>query len=229
MAHRTLAAGAAALLMTLTPLSVWAAGTATIQTGSDDSTMAWLDSNTVRFNPPMAQGSYMIAREGKIYMVNPAASGMPQVMEMGDMMQGFAKMGQAQNPSILDTRIQSVKATGKTETIAGMKGEVYQVTTVDGKGQTKTAEAVFTNNPLAVEMTAAFLSFSASMAGKDNVAKFKDALPKGKHGLLRMGSDMVVKSISKDALAASEFELPGKPVNMGNLMKGLMEQIQKHQ
>lgn len=228
MAHRSLAALAAALLIALVPFSVWAAGTATIQTGSDRSTMAWLDNSTVRFDPPAAEGSYLISRDGKTYMVNPKASGaMPPVMEIGGMMQGLTDMSKGNDASPLTMHIESVKATGKAQTVAGIKGEVYELTTTDSKGKRKTMEAVLTGDPLVVEMTTAYLAFSEPMIGVKKTAEFKNALPKGKQGLLRVGDDMVVQSISNKKLATSAFELPAKPTDMNDMMKGLMKQLQQ--
>src|SRR5690606_5864175 len=90
MKHRSLAMRAALVTITLSPLCAWAAGTATITTGGESNTMAWLNSNTIRFDMPSTDGSYMISRDGKVYMVSPeAAGGMPPVMEIGGMMQGF--------------------------------------------------------------------------------------------------------------------------------------------
>ncbi|NYT62461.1 hypothetical protein H0A66_09085 [Alcaligenaceae bacterium] len=88
-------------------------------------------------------------------------------------------------------------------------------------------EAVFTSDPLVVEMTTAYLAFSESMIGAKNIAEFKNAFPQGKQGLLRLGDDMVVQSISNKKPAASAFELPAKPTNMSDMMKGLMGQLQK--
>lgn len=228
MAHRSLAARAAPLLIALMPFTAWAAGTATIQVDGDSNTMSWLDNNTVRFDMPGAEDSYMISREGKTYMVNPKASGgMPPVMEVGDMIKGFAEMAEDDETSVLTMRIKSAKATGETQSVAGIKGEVYTLTTIDKKGQSKTMDAVFTSDPLVVEMTAAYIAFSESIVGTKRVAEFKDAFPKGKRGLLRIGDDMTLQSISKSPPAASAFELPAKPTNMGDMMKELMKQLQQ--
>lgn len=228
MAHRSLAARAAPLLIILMPFSAWAAGTATIQVGGENNTMSWLDNNTVRFDMPAANGSYMVSRDGKAYMVNTKASGgMPPVMEIGDMMQGFANMSKGNNASPLTMHIKSVKATGQAQTVAGIKGEVYELTATDNKGKDKTMEAVLTGDPLVVEMTTAYLAFSEPMIGAKTIAEFKNALPKGKQGLLRMSDDMVVQSISNKKPAASTFELPAKPTNMNDMMQGLMKQLQK--
>lgn len=233
MTHKPFATRAAALLVALMPFGAWAAGTATLQSGGESNTMAWLDSNTIRFDMPSAEGGYMLSRDGKTYMVNTNASGgMPPVMEIGGMVQGFAetmKDDEDGGASPLAVRIDSVKATGKKQTVAGIQGDVYELTTTDGQGKSKTAEAVLTGDALATEMTAAYFTFSKSMVGAENVDQFMRALPKGKRGLLRMGDDMVVQTISKNGPAASAFEVPAKPTNMADMMKQLMEKAQQAQ
>lgn len=230
MNHGSLAARAALLVIALAPLSAWAAGTATIETSGDSNTMAWLDQHTIRFDMPSTDGSYMISRDGKAYMVNTDASGgMPPVMEIGGMMQGFAEMANSEEggkASPLAMRITSIKAIGKKETVAGIDGDVYELTSTDKQGKSQVVQAVFTDDPLVVEMTAAYLALSEAMVGAKTVGEFKNALPKGKRGLLRMGEDMVVQSIAANSPAASAFELPAKPVSMGDMMKQFMKQSQ---
>ncbi len=230
MIHRSLAAQAALLMLALSPLSAGAAGTATIKNGSESNLMAWQDSHTIRFDMPSADEGYMLSRDGKVYMVNTkAAGGMPSVMEIGGMMQGFAKIaneGEDGKASPLARHITSMKATGRKETVAGIEGDVYEVTSTDNKGKSQTVDAVFTNDPLAVEMTKAYLSLSEAMAGAEMVAEFKNALPNDKAGLLRMGDDMVVQSIAGTPPAADAFELPAKPVSMADMMTQMMKQSQ---
>lgn len=230
MNHQSLAMSAALLTIALSPLCAWAAGTATIETDGEANTMAWLNSHTIRLDMPSTDGGYMISRDGKTYIVSPdATAGMPPVMEIGGIMQGFADVvnsSEGGKASPLAMRITSIKATGQGETVAGIDGDVYEVTTTDKQGKSKTVQAVFTDDPLAVEMTAAYLSWSETMVGASMIAEFTGALPKGKRGLLRMGDDMVVQSITANPPAASAFELPAKPVNMGDMMKQLMKQAQ---
>lgn len=230
MIHRSLTMYAALLMIALSPLYAWAAGTATIETDGESHTIAWMNSNTIRVDMPAAEGGYMIARDGKVYMVSTeSAGGMPPVMEIGGMMQGFAEMGNSaedDHAGPLAKHITSIKATGKKETVAGIDGDVYELTTTDKQGKSETMRAVFTDDPLAVEMTAAFIAFSETMVGAETIAEFTSALPKNKGGLLRMGDEMVVQSIVADPPSASAFELPAKPVNMGDMMKELMKQLQ---
>lgn len=228
LAGYVLAMHAAVLMIALSPLGARAAGTATIETGGQSNTMVWLNLNTIRFDIPSADDSYIVARDGKIYMVNTAAGGdMPHVMEIGGMMQGLAQMGsspQSDKTSPLAMRITSIKATGKEETVAGIEGEVYELTTTDNKGKSRATQAVFTDDPLVVEMTAAYLAFTEALMGAEAMTEFKTALPKGKSGLLRAGNDMVVQSIDADRPAANMFELPAEPVNISDMIKQLSQQ-----
>lgn len=230
MNHRPFTRYAALLTLALSPLYACAAGTATIETDGESSTIAWLNNSTIRVDMPFAYGGYMVARDGKIYMVSTnSTGGMPPVMEIGGMMQGFAAMGNkagGDSAGPLAKDVTSIKATGKKETVAGIDGEVYELTTTDQQGHSQTLQAVFTDDPLVVEMTAAYLAFSEAMVGPKVIADFKSALPKSKRGLLRVGDEMVLQSIAADPPSASVFELPAKPMNIGDMMKDLMKQLQ---
>lgn len=218
--------------LALTPLPLLAAGSATIKSGAEISEISWLDTQTVRMDLA-AEGGYMVLREGKIYMVyTDPEGGMPPVMEVGDMMQGLVEalandddMNDSASP--LSQRTASVEKTGKTETVAGIKGDVYDVAFVDGKGETSHQTVVLTSDALVTEMTTAYFAVSGAMMGSERVAEFTDALPRKQRGLLRMGDDMVLQAISKEAPTANAFELPAEPVNFGDMMKGLMEQSQQ--
>lgn len=206
-------------------LPVQAAGTATIATNGEISQFRWLNDGTARFDMPAANEGYMVLQNGKVYMVNPdAADGMPQVMEMGGMMQDMAQAF-AKDSEHPFGQIESAESTGKEETIAGVIGEVFDVTITDAEGNTQTRELVLTNDPQVVEMTAAYMSISTAMLGQE-AAKFLTGLPGNKRGLLRSGDDMTLQSVSADKPSAELFQLPSEPIDMGDMMKQLMQQMQ---
>lgn len=194
-----------------------------MQTGQDVSKISWQDSRTVRFDTPKSEG-YMLVQGDKVYVVQTQGGG-PQVMEVDAMMQGFAQ-GKAGQKAGAD-KLESIQATGRKETVAGIAGEVYELRLTDAKGQTRSTDAVLTGHPLVVEMTEAYMGLSASLVGAKIAAQFKRDLPAGKTGLLRMGTDMKLQSISGDASAVSAFKLPAKPVNMQNTMQEMMKQMPK--
>ncbi|MCK9517011.1 MAG: hypothetical protein WCZ18_06620 [Ottowia sp.] len=217
-------------LTLLAPLPALAAGSATIANGDDVSQLSWQDTQRIRVDLPGDEG-YMVLRDGKTYMVSARPeSGMPPVMEVGDMMRGmvdaFGDMADAdESASPLSQHIESIKKTGATETVAGIKGDVYDAVIADDKGKTTSTQLVLTNDPLAAEMTDAYFAFTASMIGAERIAPFRDALPRKQRGLLRVGDEMVVQAISKDKPAADAFELPAEPVNFGDMMQQMMKQM----
>lgn len=216
-------------LLALAPLPLLAAGTATLNTGSGNVDLSWHDAQTLRMHTAQSPG-YMLLREGKIYMVNPEGSGMPPVLELSSMMQGLMQGDGQQNDPLstaLSTRVESVKPMGRKETVAGMAGEVYALTTTDDSGQSKTQEAVLSGNALAVEMTQAFMNLHAAMVGEEKPQQFLEALPGGQRGVLRVGQDMVVHALSGDAPAAADFDLPAAPMDMGSMMQQMMKQMQR--
>lgn len=227
----------AALLATLAcaPLAALAAGTATISGGGEEvGQLRWLDAETVRMDPKGDEG-YLVLREGKTYLVNPeAVAGMPMVMALDGMMQGLAGMfGDQQDgdplSAALSKRVESIASTGRKETVAGIEGEVYEFVFVDDQGNTERTEAVLTAHALVTEMTEAYLAlFGGSMLGAERVIEFRSVMPEGKHGLLRMGDDVALQSISQDQPAADLFVLPGPAVDMGGMLQELMKQIPAH-
>ena len=229
LAGRTRALPVALLTLALSPLCAWAAGTATIDTGGQSNTLVWLNDSTIRIDTPLAHGGYFLARNGKVYMVNTAGKGgAPSVMEIDGMMQGLAQMDSSTNNDmdspLAALHISSIKATGKEETVAGIEGEVYELTITDKNGKRRNTQAVFTDDPLTVEMTAAYLAFTESLLGAEMMAEFKNALPKDKPGVLRAGKEMLVLSINANQPAATLFDLPSKPINIGEMIKQLSQQ-----
>lgn len=225
MMHHRLSALPFALAL-LAPLPLLAAGTATLDNGNESNEFVWQDTQTARINLP-AEDGYMVLREGKLYMVNTnAGSGMPPVVEIGDMMQGMVEAF-ADDASPLSQKVDSLTKTGQTETIAGIKGDLYDVVLVNDQGETRSDQLVLTGDALAVEMTAAYLAVSEALVGAKRVDAFREALPKGQRGLLRLGDDMSVQSLSKDQPATDAFDLPAEPVDFANMMQQMMEQMQK--
>lgn len=198
------------------PAFAWAAGSATIQTGGSQLTVYWQDVGTVRLDP--AEGNqYTVIKDGEMYSVS-FSDGQPQVMKMGGMMRAMGEAAKNQaSQAPFSTDVQEIQATGRSEKLAGMTGEVYIVT--DEKGETH--EVVLTDNPLAEEMTRAYMQIINIFAGEEGVDKVMAAFPDGKQGMLRSDDDYRVVSISNDTPADELFELPAKPKDMGQLMQRL--------
>lgn len=192
----------------LAPAVGIAGGTAKLQMqlGPDTTTqsIAWLDANTARWHLP-GQPGYSLLRNGTVYVVT-TRNGETTVRDMST---AAALVMQAQEGK-RDEPAYSIEATGESETIAGIAGQVYRVTQ-SRKGQQKTSESVFTDEPLVVEMTQAY--FGA--IGKTNLSfkRMVDALPVDHPGLLRLSNAITLVEVSDKAPPAGDFELPAEPAN----------------
>lgn len=183
-------------------------------------TITWRDADTLRMDMGN-EGDYFIMRDGKAYSVS-QSDGETMVMDMegmGAMVQAMANKGKKkENPF---GSIDSVKATGATDTVAGVKGRVYHMTWTDPDGSHKSGDAVLTDDPLVVEMTRAYLGSMSTMVGAENTESFEKSLPDDDHGMLRMGDQFRIDSISRSDPPASTFTLPAEPMDLQSLMGGM--------
>ncbi len=221
---------AAVALMTLAPGVALAAGTATFA-GKDGKPMhvAWRAGDMLRMDVP-GQSTYMIARDGKLYSVADD-NGTPRVIEMSGMLKAMTAMASnsSGNGKLLDSQVQSVQPTGKTPTVAGIKGVQYRVTVKQGDGTSKTVDMVLTDNPLVVEMTHAYVTTFEPMVGDNRMDHWLAKLPAGERGVLQVGNEFRLTSISGDTPPASDFTLPAKPQNIGDMMQKMLRQMKPQQ
>lgn len=212
-------------MLILFPALTFAAGSAILESNGEKMEIQWLNSDTVRLGEVNAK-EYSLLKNGKAYSVF-YDNGQPQVIELGAMLQAMGQMAQQMADEYPDFgEVITTKATGKTETHAGVKGEVFLITAKQANGETETVEAVLSDNVTAKEMTDAFLSTVSLIAGSENTKRFTQQLPKGKTGLLRSGNDFVVTQLSSSAPAKARFDLPAEPQDMGKMMQGLSQQMQ---
>lgn len=216
----------ALMAATLLPLATLAGGTATIESDGQTSTIHWQDNGNLRMGLGQADG-YLIVREGTPYTVI-NRDGTPMVMDMSGMLQAFADMGgEATDTSNPFGSIDAVKATGSSETVAGIQGQVYQITVTDADGQEQTMDTVLTGDALVQEMTQAYMNGVQAMLGSDEIEKvFLDKLPADQRGLLRAGDDFQIVSISGDMPSADLFVLPAEPKSLGSMMQKAMQGMQ---
>lgn len=210
----------------LIPLTALASGTATVESNGQTSKLYWQDDGALRMGMGQKDG-YAIIRDGKTYSVT-SDDGSPVVMDISGMMQAFAGMaGDAADSQSPFGSIDAVKTTGASETVAGIKGQVYQITVTDAQGATRTMETVLTDDPLVREMTRAYITGIATMFGSDQIeTQFLGKLPADKQGLLRSGEDFKLVSISDKKPSADVFKLPAQPTSLGNMMQKALEGMQ---
>ncbi|WP_456374893.1 hypothetical protein [Thiolapillus sp.] len=197
--------------------SAFAAGVATFSAGSGKNSETMVveydDRGNVRMNmPASAEGTgYMLARDGKVWMVM-NMQGQVMVMDMAKM----AAMAGPGGNDAMQQEFVSAKASGKKETVAGYRGEIYELKWKDKNG-VHTAEAVLSKEPAVVEYSNAWMKFAENMAksmGKKTQNSIGHYLAKQGLGMLRMGDDFRVISIKPGSVNAQDFVLPKATMQM---------------
>lgn len=207
------------------------AGTATIA-NSDGSTMTfeYRGDDLLRVGG-MEDESYMLVRDNTLYVVS-FNDGEPMVINASSMMKGFSGMVQQAAPSATTAEFVGLEKTGRSETVAGIKGDVYMLTTNED-GVERTQEVVMSDDKRAIEFRdAMFIMGHAAMDAfdeeqlKENNKDLEKKLGEMNLGVLRVGEDMTVTELSGDRIAAARFELPAEPMDMQGLgaMMGAMGQ-----
>lgn len=205
-----------------------AAGTATIAS-SDGETMTFEYRDDALLRVGVEESSYMLVRDNTLYIVS-NEGGEPMVIDASSMMKGFSGMVQQAAPSATTAEFVSLEKTGRSETVAGIKGEVYMLTTRQD-GEESTQEVVMSDDERAIEFRdALFIMGHAAMEAfgeyqlRDDNKDVQKQLADMNLGVLRVGQEMTVKEISSDSIAAARFELPAEPMDMQGLgaMMGAM-------
>lgn len=210
----------AASLTTLA-LPALADGEATIATSeSMQMTIHWTDGK-MRMGFPSQQQGYMLMRDGKGYMVT-QQGGQTIIMDMA-MLKGMAESmgGKANQMTAHQAQsVESLEATGATETIAGIEGEVYRIQWTDRSGDTHDDEMVLSDDPLAREMLQAFQRYIETlMEAPDPIGT---ALLDRDLGMLRFENKFEVQAIADTTPSADTFELPENAMSMQEMLQQRM-------
>lgn len=208
------------------PLAVMAAGTATLESDGETMEVMWQDTETARFGQA-GDDDYMLMQSGKIYLVM-HEGGAPQVLDIGDMAQMFlAFLDEDTLAELAPEKLDSIEPTGKKETIAGIKGDVYKISFTTGSGKKEEKEAVLTGDKTITELTDVALKTFRTLTAMPELGEFVEALPKNQRGILRLDDSHILSSVSSKKPDDSLFELPGKPQGLQELMKGLSEMLEQ--
>lgn len=207
------------LAASLSSAPVLAGGTAQVRAGGEATQLAWQTQGAVRLNQA-SKPDYLLVRDGKAYSVS-ARGNTPVVMEIGGLLQGLGALAQSRPNQYLPDRVDQVKDMRKTETVAGIVGHVYQLTVTDTQGKAHATEAVLTDDLRVVDMTNSYLNSTQQLLGQAKTQQLTGALPANRRGILRLGNDFVLISISGQEPDADQFALPAQPVNLQNLLQGL--------
>ncbi len=153
--------------------------------------------------------STMLQRKKKTYMISYDEAGQVNVMDMDAMKGMMAQFGGSQEAQQEEPEeeTESFKwhKTRKHKTIAGIKGEVWEVEYVED-GKKKKSEMVLTKDRDYVKAMKAYEEMLKNMAGKEAEKGFLEVRPG--YAPLEMEGAFVLKSFSEKKIDPADFELP---------------------
>lgn len=190
--------------------TAWADGSASIRSGGEAVTMEYLK-DMVRFNMDSDDAGYMVVRDGRVYSVMGG-----QVFDATSMMEGMA--ADMATPTMDIGEVHGLKATGSSETVAGIPGEVHILDFSDEAGERRQAELVLSDDRRARDLQKAFNNMATTFASVMDEQQLEMLREMEKvldgRGILRYDQEMQVESFADGAPDASRFELPGKPQDL---------------
>ena len=216
--------------LTITAASSAWAGTATMQSAEGEQIVWEYRDDAVRMSTG-AGDEYALIRDGQFYLVS-YEDGEAMVIDGGSLMRGFASMMPDVAPDGLRADVVSLEATGSAETIAGLKGKVFELRTRDENGVEIVEELVLSDAKEAREFSGALILMADTVAQLLPTADEKpmDALTSRlaamKAGILRYGDEVLIASISSAKIARNRFELPAEPMDLsglGGMMSGMQD------
>ncbi|TXS93020.1 hypothetical protein FV139_13805 [Parahaliea maris] len=226
--HKTLLASALTLGL---GASFAAADIAEVTTEQGDVMTFEYEGDNLRINmQESGAGGYMLVRDGKMYVVN-YNDGQPMVFDLGSAFQMFGSMATSATPSTVDSKVISLKATGASETLGGIKGDVYELRFIDHEGRERQENLVLSDDPLAIGFRDAIEKMARTLAASVDEKQFEKELKASEKlqqqladlnkGVLRYGKDMQIRSIKDTTVDAQRFVLPAAPTDLGGMMSGI--------
>lgn len=176
------------------------------------------DQDNFRMN--MGEDSYILMSQGKGYMVSKeqgewvatSMEDMKKMMEMSGIRDLISQMGKKH---VQDDRPPRFEKTGRVETIAGIKGQVYMVSMDKAMGKPETVEMVFGEDPRLIRLhqaQARWAESSGMMSGREGhsyselIKRYAKSGPGG--AMLRYADVMKLESIQEAKLANNRFNVP---------------------
>ena len=163
---------------------------------------------------------YMLMRDSKLYIVVDDAE---QVMVV-DVVAAASAYGDAfAQEGVWNEEIREVidfTRTGKRENIAGIQGEEFSLTFIDGNGDTQKQSMILSRDAMVVALTQAMHEMSKLLlraSGGElpkSVAQMEQHIIEGGWGLLKQGTDFQLAMITADAPQANRFNLPAEPMDL---------------
>lgn len=188
------------------------------------------EGDNLRINVQEGGEGYMLVRNDKMYVVN-YNDGQPMVFDLGSAFQMFGSMAASATPSTVDSKVISLKPTGASETLGGIKGDVYELRFVDHEGRERQENLVLSDDPLAIGFRDAIQNMALTVARSVDEKQFENELKASEKlqqqladlnkGVLRYGKDMQIRSIKDTTVDAQRFALPAEPTDLGGMMSGI--------
>ena len=160
------------------------------------------------------EDSYFLVSGDDQYLVSRTEEGW-QVLEIGSMTKALVSFASQYAEQMTGaTQAGELEPTGRTERVAGIKGEVYRYYDEEEKTE---VEVVLTKNRDVVEANRAMMETFASLFGEDDLRAQSDQAFWGKGLLLSRSEDSEFRlaSVSDKVVPKSRFELPAEPMKMG--------------
>lgn len=163
----------------------------------------------IRF-PEKDSFGYMLLRNGKGYMVI-ENDGDRRAIDMASFAALFNGDGNTSANGVdAVADIIEARPSGRSETVAGVKGKVYKVTWRDGDGKTHNDDMVLSSDSRVRLVTQAWVSLMSAMTGKERQQKWPltALLERENAGILRFGTNYRVQKLSIHDLPDQHFALP---------------------
>ncbi|QIB67374.1 hypothetical protein [Kineobactrum salinum] len=174
----------------------------------------------LRINHADQQG-YMVMRDDRIYVVNDA-DGELMVIDVSQAMSMFGGLAKSVTPDMTQVRVDSLEPTGRSETVAGIDGEVYILKYQDEDGKARETEMVLSSDRRAIGFRDAMHRMASSLARSldqhyDASEYLQHQLARSDMGVLRYGADIRVTSITENRVDPARFVLPAEPTDLSGL------------
>ena len=181
--------------------------------------------NKMRISMP-GQDSYMLHTDGRMYVVS-EQNGQLMVIDINQAMGMFGSMADSATPSSVQGELLSFKPAGRTEEVAGITGQVYEVHFVDADGKERRSDMVLSTDKRAKEFRDAMFAMAGTASSAASVSEkpatdLQSRLKSEKLGVLRFGEEMTVTAISDRTIDNSRFVLPAPPTDLSP-MQAMME------
>ncbi len=162
--------------------------------------------------------TYMLILGDNAYAVS-NANGSPMVMDMGQTYKMLPNEYKMTGPDAAAGKFISLERSSGSTTIAGVKGDNYQLRYVDENGVEQVSSVVLSSDKRVREFTHALLGMSATMMKivgqtEDTGTELVSELESMGMGVLKWDENMQVTALSDRAIDDQRFALPAEPTDL---------------